>query len=161
MFGCLARARATPGYVGQRARRAGTQSQKIKATIITRPQDSVPQLELFDCVREVTRCKEGRVGAQSNGGVGDVQTTLQNGYNSGAEICPLLEPESVFRNVQAEVAAFRCGKHGYSAREVHYNGPDIVQHGGCKLGGQISTDSAGQAGLHSARNRSLGENTNR
>jgi len=160
-FGCLARARATPGYAGQRARRAGTQSQKIKATIIRRPQDSVPQFELFDCVGEVTRGKEGRVGAQSNGGVGDLQTTVQNGFNSGAEICPLLEPDLVFRNGQAEVAAFRCGKHGYSACEVHHDGPDILQHGGCKFSGQISTDSAGQAGLHSARNRRLGENTNR
>jgi len=94
-FGCLARARVTPGYAGQRARRTGTQSQEIKPTIIRRPQDSVPQLELFDCVGEVTRREEGRVGAQSNGGVGHVQTTVQNGFDSGAEICPLLEPDSV------------------------------------------------------------------
>src|SRR5437763_265136 len=62
-FGCLARARATPEYAGQHARRAGMQSQKVKTTIVRRSQDSVPQLELFDCVREVTRCDKGRVGA--------------------------------------------------------------------------------------------------
>jgi nucleoside-diphosphate-sugar epimerase len=36
-----------------------------------------------------------------------------------------------------------------------------VQHGGCKFNRQISTDNAGETGLHSARNRRLGENTNR
>ena len=86
---------------------------------------------------------------------------MQNRLDSGSQIAPALQPDSILGNVQPEAPGFRRSEHGHGAGSAHHDRPDIMQHGGCKFGGLIITENASQTALHAARNRRLGENANR
>jgi hypothetical protein len=69
---------------------------------------------------------ERGVRSQCNCGWRHYQATSQNALDARPEIATLLKPESMSRNIHAEIARFGGGQHWHDTGGVRYHRPDIA-----------------------------------